>query len=86
MIGFNSFNPTNPNFSVPWPQQLRNGNVLMSIWDGAGNLNKSSWYSGSAWNDNGTCPSIHDIGPTGFQVYYPGGVNNLFHYTASTEL
>jgi hypothetical protein len=62
----------------------------VSVWDGAGNINKVSFWNNTAWTDNnanagtGVIPS--SVGQNGFVFYYNTNGNLSFHYTADCTI
>lgn len=59
----------------------------VSIWDGAGNANKVSFWNAAAWVDNQGAPAVVSPGNNGFQLYdNVAGTNLSFHYTADCTI
>jgi hypothetical protein len=78
-----------PLFGVQFHAPMRAAPASISIWDGAGNVNKISEFITGTWSDDlafGSGGGVLNIATDGFDFYWHSDITASLHYMASAEL
>lgn len=71
--------------SFPFPVPMRAA-PSVSLWDGAGNANKASFYTASAWTDNVAAGTVLQVSSQSMLIYQNVNGELLFNYALDARI